>query len=123
MPLKFQKGDYLAIALVLVVAVAVVLCYLPGSSEKPAYVEIYHNGNLVKTMDLSREESYTVEGDYVNVITVSGGSVAITHSDCPGMDCVYSGSIRFTGRSLVCLPNGVEVRIVGSAGDVDFVVG
>ena len=123
MPLKFQKGDYLAIALVLALALAVVLCYLPGFSQEPSSVEVYHNGMLVKTMDLSVDDHYTVEGDYVNVITVSGGSVSITYSDCPGMDCVHSGSIRSAGRSLACLPNGVEVRVVGSAGDVDFVVG
>ena len=123
MRLKFQKGDYFAIGLVVLLAVAIALAFLPGFFSDAAAVEIYHNGTLVKTMDLSTNESYTVEGDYVNVITVSGGSVSITHSDCPGMDCVHSGSISAVGRSLVCLPNGLEVRVVGQSGDVDFVVG
>ena len=57
------------------------------------------------------------------MITVSQGKVSITSSDCPGMDCVHSGAISASGRSLVCLPNGVEVRIVGRTDDVDFVVG
>ena len=123
MPLKFQKGDYFAIALVVVLAVAVALAFLPGSFSDAAAVEIYHDGVLVKTLSLSAEESHTFVFDYTNVVTVSGGSVSITHSDCPGMDCVHSGSISAVGRSLVCLPNGLEVRVVGQSSDVDFVVG
>ena len=123
MRLKFQKGDYFAIALVVLLAVAVALAFLPGFFSDAAAVEIYHDGVLVKTISLSAEESHTFEYEYTNVVTVSGGSVSITHSDCPGMDCVHSGSIFAVGRSLVCLPNGLEVRVVGQSGDVDFVVG
>ena len=62
-------------------------------------------------------------GEYKNVITVSEGAISITASDCPGEDCVHSGAIRTSGRSIVCLPNEVEVRVVNAASDVDFVVG
>lgn len=121
--LNFRKGDCLAIALVLLLALAVALCFFPWNASKPTVVEIYLDGTLVKTMDLSGEESFVLEGKYTNVITVSDGSVSITDSNCPGMDCVHSGAISTSGRSLVCLPNGVEVRIVGKSNDVDFVVG
>ena len=59
----------------------------------------------------------------VNFIAVSDGAIAFTHSNCPGQDCVHSGSIHSTGRSLVCLPNRVEIRVVSGGSDVDFVVG
>lgn len=123
MRLQFQKGDYFAIGLVIVLAVATLLFFLPGSREQAVAVEIYHDGVLVKTLSLAGEETYTVAGDYTNVISVSNGRVSITSSDCPGLDCVHSGAISASGRSLVCLPNGVEVRIVGKPSDVDFVVG
>lgn len=122
MPLKFQKGDILAVALVVALALTVALLFIPKTAEG-AEVEIYHNGTLVKTMSLSREESYTLEGAYTNVITVRDRKVSVTFSDCPGEDCVHSAPIGATGRSIVCLPNGVEVRIVGKRDDVDFVVG
>ena len=48
---------------------------------------------------------------------------AFTESDCPGRDCVHSGSIGSTGRSIVCLPNRVEIRVISAEADVDFVVG
>ena len=123
MRLQFQKGDFLAIGLVVLLAVSVALAFLPGGAEEPAAVEIYHNGQLVKTLALSSEETFVLESTYTNVIAVSGGKVSITQSDCPGMDCVHSGAVSASGRSLVCLPNGVEVRIVGKSDGVDFVVG
>lgn len=122
MRLQFQKGDIFALGLVVVLALAVGLLFLPKSTEG-ASVEIYHNGVLVKTIPLAAQEEFTLVGDYTNVIAVADGTVGIIHSDCPGRDCVYSGAISSPGRSLVCLPNGLEVRIVGKNGDVDFVVG
>ena len=122
MRLKFQKGDIFAVVLVIALALAVGLLFLPKSAEG-ASVEIYHNGVLVKTVPLAVQEEFTLVGDYTNVIGVSDGTVSILHSDCPGRDCVHSGAISVPGRSLVCLPNGLEVRIVGKSSDVDFVVG
>ncbi len=122
MRLKFQKGDIFAVVLVIALALAVGLLFLPRSAEG-ASVEIYHDGVLVKTIPLSAQEEFTLVGDYTNVIGVSDGMVSILHSDCPGRDCVHSGAISVPGRSLVCLPNGLEVRIVGKSSDVDFVVG
>lgn len=121
--LRFRWGDLLAIGLVAVLAVAVLLCFLPGQSEPAAYAEIYHDGKLVHTLPLHQDTSVTVAGKYTNIVTVRQGKVAITDSDCPGGDCVGCGWIDSTGRVLVCLPNGVEVRVVAQSDDVDFVVG
>lgn len=123
MRLRFQKGDGIAIAVVVLLAVIVALLFLPKSAQTATCVEIFHNGQLVKTLSLSENSTYTVEGEHTNVITVVNGRVAITYSDCPGEDCVHSGWASSAGRSIVCLPNGVEVRIVGKTDDVDFVVG
>lgn len=122
MDLQFRKGDMLAIGLVIILALAVGLLFLPKPAEG-ASVEIYCDGRLVKTIALSAREEFTLTEDYTNVIRVADGQAAIISSDCPGRDCVHSGAISSPGRSLVCLPNGVEVRIVGRNGDVDFVVG
>lgn len=120
--LRFRKGDFLAIGLVLILAVAVLFCFLP-TSEPAAYAEIYQDGQLIKTVSLLEEQTFHVEGQYSNQITVAEGLISFTSSDCPGQDCVHSGSIDRTGRSLVCLPNGVEIRVISGQSDVDFVVG
>ena len=121
--LRFQKGDFLAIAAVVLVAVLVAACFFPKGSSVASQAKVYHNGQLVKTLSLSEDASFEISGKYKNVITVQDGKIAITASDCPGEDCVHSGAIHTGGRSIVCLPNAVEVRVVNAASDVDFVVG
>ena len=121
--LQFQKGDILAIVLVLVLAVVTVFCFLPKADTTACEAQIYRDGQLLETLDLTRDQVLSVAGKYHNTVTVADGKVAITSSDCPGEDCVHSGAISAPGRSIVCLPNGVEVRVAGKASDVDFVVG
>lgn len=122
MNLQFRKGDLLAMGLVAALAILVALLFLsPGG--QPAQVQIYQDAQLIKTLSLQEETSITVTGKYTNVITVKDGEVCISASDCPGEDCVHSGAIHASGRSIVCLPNAVEVRVVNAASGVDFVVG
>ena len=121
--LRFRKGDWLAIGLVAVLAVAVLVCFLPSGDTSAAYAEIYLDGQLLHTLPLSENQTLLVEDQYTNHIAIKDGAIAFTASDCPGQDCVHSGAIHTAGRSLVCLPNRVEIRVVGHSSDVDFVVG
>ena len=105
------------------IAVAVLLCFLPGRNEPAAYAEIYLQGELHRTVPLTENTTFLVTDQYCNEITVKDGAIAFTASSCPGQDCVHSGSIHSTGRSLVCLPNAVEIRVITGESDVDFVVG
>ena len=120
--LRFCKGDVLAIGLVLLLAVAVLLLFLPNA-QPASQAQIYHHGKLVKTVSLTEDQVFRVDGQYHNTITVCDGKISFSDSDCPGQDCVHSGSIGSTGRSLVCLPNAVEIRVGSGESDVDFVVG
>ena len=110
-------------ALVVALAIAVAVFFFSPDSSEGVTVQIYQNGNLNKTLSLQENISLEITGKYTNVITVQGGAVSITASDCPGEDCVHSGAIHTSGRSIVCLPNEVEVRVVNGQSDVDFVVG
>ena len=120
--LRFRKGDLLSVLLVAALAVAVLLCYLPPKGPSSGQAVIYLDGQVERTVDLSQDQTFTVSGRYRNVIRVENGSIRILESDCPGEDCVHSGAIHTQGRSLVCLPNGLEIRIVSAEEDVDFVV-
>ena len=121
--LRFRKGDVLAIVLVAVLAAVVAVCFLPKPLTGPVQAQIYQEGILIQTLPLDADTTFEVRGKYTNTVTVKDSSISITASDCPGEDCVHSGAIHSSGRSLVCLPNEVEVRVVNAQSDVDFVVG
>ena len=123
--LTFRKGDAAAICAVVLFALAILAFFLhsaAGGGEKT--VRIYLNGECVREMPLNRDGEYLLSGVYENRIVIRDGKAAILESTCPGEDCVHSGWISQTGRSVVCLPNRVEVRIEGVSGadDVDAVV-
>ena len=121
---RFRKGDAVTIALVIAAALGMIVVFtmsLGGGSELKAQVR--QNGELVKEMPLRTDAEMVVEGEWRNTITIRDGKVAITESNCPGLDCVHTGWVSSGGRSLVCLPNRVEVRIVSDSEDeVDAVV-
>ena len=121
--LRFQKGDIAAIATVVLLAAIVFLCFFSGINDTAAFVEVYQGGELIERFPLSEDREFMVTGDYVNTVTIRDGKASITHSDCPGGDCMHSGWVGASGRSIVCLPNGVEIRIVSDETEVDFVVG
>lgn len=122
MRLTFCKGDIFAIVLVAAIAVLVSVVFWTGiGSEEGSVVSVYQEGELVREVPLNETTELIVEGTYTNKILVKDGKTAIVESDCPGTDCVHSGWIHEAGRSIVCLPNRVEIRIEG-ASEVDFVV-
>ena len=121
--LNFAKGDILAILAVVIMAVLVMAAYIPGKDASGnSVVQIWKDGKLVRENALDAQARIEISGEYLNIVTIENGRAAISESDCPGADCVHSGWISEPGRSIVCLPNRVEVRITG-ASEVDFAVG
>lgn len=121
--LSLRKGDFAAIALVILLAVAVFAAYLPGKSmPENAVAQIFMDGKLIRELPLNEDAEYDAVGTYRNSIIVKDGKICIADSNCPGGDCMRMGWISEAGRGIVCLPNRVEIRISG-ASDVDFVVG
>ena len=121
--LKFQKWDMIIVAATLLLAVLIFVLFLPKQGSTAAYAEIYRDGELVKTVSLSVDQEFSITGRYENTVTVKDGKIAVTASNCPGKDCVHCGWAEHNGRSIVCLPNALEIRIVAGSGDVDIAVG
>lgn len=123
--LEFRKGDVIAVFIVIALIIAVWFFVMPDRAAEGASVAVYLDGKLINELPLNTDAEFTVRGEYENVISISGGRVSVVSSDCPGGDCVHSGSIKNVGRSIVCLPNRMEIRINGAPDDggVDFVVG
>ena len=123
---SFGAGDAVAIAFVILAALILLLAMtLFRGKAASLRAEIRMNGEMIHEMPLGEDAEFTVEGVYTNHVSVRNGQVAITESSCPGGDCKHYAWIRETGRSISCLPNRVEIRVVGGApeeNEVDAVV-
>lgn len=123
MRLRFQKGDLLAVTGVVLLAALVFMLFIPSGTSPAGRAEVYRDGRLIETIPLDRDREFTVAGQYTGVIAVQDGKIAVIRSDCPGEDCVACGWVGSSGRSIVCLPNRMEIRVVTESTNVDFVVG
>ena len=117
--MRFRKGDFLAVGIVILAAVVLSVTVLPAlTAQDAAFARVYRDGECVREVPLSVNQTFSVVGDYTNTVCVRDGKIAVIHADCPNNDCVRQGWLS-DGGAIVCLPNGVEIRLTG---DVDMVV-
>lgn len=87
-----------------------------------ASVEVWSEGELIKTLSLEKDQTLTVETETGrNVVTVKDGKVAVTEATCPDKVCMHRGWCS-GGAQIVCLPNKLILKFVGKSA-VDGVAG
>lgn len=112
---------------ILLFAAVLVLCVglsvlLLGQGQAYGYAEIYQDGSLIRTVDLSQPQRFTVEnGSASNTITVADGKIAVTGASCPDHYCMEKGW-QNSGAPIVCLPNRLVIQFTDRAG-MDAVAG
>ena len=77
-------------------------------------VVIEVDGELVGNFSLEEDRFIPVDGKLgTTKVEIVGTGVRVLDSPCPHKLCVKSGTISRSGETLVCLPNGVVIRIEG----------
>lgn len=115
-------NDFLAVAAVLILALAVFLAPV-FTSRGGDYVKISSDSGE-QIHSLSDNFDYTVISNGHSVtVRVENGEVSVFDSTCPDKVCVNSGKISRGGEVIICAPALVSVEIVGEKGDVDYAVG
>lgn len=84
------------------------------SKETALKAEIYVNNKLYKSVSLNKEKTINInENGKINVVHIHDGGVEIEDANCPDKVCVKTGFIETTSRNIVCIPNKVQVKIIG----------
>ena len=87
--------------------------WLMRPAEPAAQAEVWLDGELYKTVELNKEQEFTVEGPYgTNTVTVRDGKIAVTAASCPDHYCMERGFCD-GGAQIVCLPNRLVIKFVG----------
>jgi hypothetical protein len=106
-------------ALALACAVLGIFLLWPGEAD---FAQVYSDGVLLYTLDLRVDQTRTVDSSFgTNVITVSGGKIAVTEATCPDHYCMKRGFCS-GGAQIVCLPNRLVIRFGGTP-EIDAAVG
>ena len=96
----------------------VMILWMTHRKQKIQIAEIYQDGVLVQTVDLSQidaPQEIPVYGDHgaENIILAAHGSIRMQSANCPDQLCVRQGSIQNAMIPIVCLPHRVVIRILG----------
>jgi len=117
---NMNKSDIKLIAVLLILSFWGILSF-KFFSKKGSSAYVYHDGNLVLTIDLSIDNDYVVDGDLGDVsIVVRDGKIKVEDENSPLHLCSLQGFIDSSNESIVCLPNKVVINVGGN--DFDAVV-
>lgn len=103
---RLKKGDFVVIALVVVLAFMWAVISHEGS-----VAAIYVDGELYKKLPLNIDTQLIVESEFgTNTVVIEKGGAKIVDADCDNKQC-ETEVISETAHSLVCLPNRLSVII------------
>lgn len=81
----------------------------------PARVMIQAGERVVAQLDLSQDTTLQVKGALGDLtVVVSGGRASFANASCPLKICEKTGEINRKGEIIVCAPNQVLAKVVGS---------
>lgn len=95
------------------------LFLMPHLAPDSLVAEIYQDGTLIQTIDLSTltqpKEITLVSGENTNIILAEFGQISMKSANCPDQLCVHQGAIKTGLYPIVCLPNRVTIKLTGKA--------
>lgn len=119
---RFKWGDFVIIAVVLLLAAALTAWFALGTSDGQLYAEVWQDDVLVERVKLTDETDREIDLDGHNVIVLAGKTARMESADCHDQVCVRTGTLTRAGQVAVCLPNRVILKIVGEMSEIDAIV-
>jgi hypothetical protein len=119
-----KKADILLFFVILIFGVAVSWWSLAGNQAGDLVV-VSVDGQIYGSYRLGEDQVIQIEKNgHQNYITIKGGQVSMSFSNCKNQVCVHTGAISETKDSIVCLPNRVVVEIQSEeGGGLDVITG
>ncbi len=115
---RTRPFDRVVVLLLFILCAVLFVVLRPGPPGRRVVVEAA--GRVVFTAPLDQDRSFIVTGPLGETrLAIRHGSVCIEASPCPHRVCLGMGAITRSGEILACVPNGVLVRITGTASTGD----
>ncbi|WP_169746170.1 NusG domain II-containing protein [Kosmotoga pacifica] len=98
--------------------VGIILVMFTRVSYIATEADIYVDGKAYMKIDISKDATYNV-ADHM-VVEVFNGKIRVKESDCPEKLCVKQGWVSSPEIPIVCLPNKIIIKIVGTTSDEEM---
>jgi len=116
----FRSTKFWIISLSILLAASIVSAAVLSSVKvSGAVAEIYLDGELIKTInltDVNKSYSFEVEdgkGGH-NMITVENSRICVSEANCPDQICVNQKWISDGVKPIICLPHRLVIEIKGT---------
>lgn len=118
-----HKFDLL-LGTVLLAAALCLFAVFQNSKKAGGQIEVKQDGKLVGIYSLSENSTYEFSTFYGhNTLVIEDGCAYMTESTCHDHICESMGKISKVGETIICLPNGLFVKVIGGEeGDYDAIV-
>lgn len=112
------RADWILALAIVVLALLVGPAVRGASAAAPASTVTITGPSGTSEVALAKDAELRVEGlDGEVVVVIEHGAARIEDSSCPDHVCIRTGAISGSGEAIVCIPNGVVVRIGGERSD------
>lgn len=111
---KIKKIAILLGVFLILAVLCSILTLILTKSDDGCIAEIYQNGELLQTIDLSSvKEMQTItitneDGEW-NIIEIRPGEIGVTKASCPDKICVHIGFANDSRLPITCLPNRLVI--------------
>lgn len=118
----FTSNIFWIVLFSLLVIVCVIIIFATSHSPKSGkFAEIYSDNRLIRTVSLDKDDEFTVKSKKgYNIIRVRKGKISVIESDCKNKICINQGEVSNDLIPIVCVPNGLVIRIDSSETSSDY---
>ncbi len=118
---RIRFGDIVVILAVLVTAgILFAFSFLP--KEAGVYLSVTSDAGEA-TYSLAENRTLTLEsGGHTLCIVIENQTAHVSSSDCPDKTCLHQGEISAAGETVICVPSGVVLKILGEGSHEDDIV-
>ena len=110
---KLRRGDVVIFFLIALIGLGVFLFNSGLFGKEGEIVEVSKDGKVIARLKLSEDQIY-ITPDGKNTIQIKDRVVSMVDAICPDQICVHTKPLVNSTGSIVCLPNRVSLRIIGS---------
>ena len=108
---KKIKNDIILVSVLACIILFAILGILLFREEGDT-VSVTVDGEIYGTYSLSKNAEIEIKSDLgTNVLVIKDGTAHVEYATCPDGICSAHRPIRYSGESIICLPNKVVVAI------------
>ncbi|MBQ3253450.1 MAG: NusG domain II-containing protein [Acholeplasmatales bacterium] len=109
-----KRNDIILISSIILVLTVVFIIWNLFNKEPGKKAIIYHNSEVIKEVDLSEDQEFTISGNISELtIIVKDGKICVFESGCENQICVDEGYKENDLDLITCIPNGIQIKVVG----------